>query len=349
MPADLSLDRLRRMQRTLLRRVAGRDPRNIVAVGFAPSARQPADHVGDDALAVPVVAQFDVRKKRQAVPEAKRIRPEETLRLLDRDRGGYDDIRLGTRVRQAGGAEPTGVVITASDRRATAAVVVRWSRRRPVPPVPKTSALGADDWRWGVLTVSHLFAHADTSGRARVTRKAVCGSGPRDLGGRVVAAGRVPGGPDVALVETGLDRLWLSGFLPRIDVDALDPAAAGDLLRWTQEGTTGRLFATAAASWRWEAYYPVLDLKGLGQLQHVIRYRWRGRAAEANKPNTPNKPFGPGTSGGVLVAGGIPIGLHIAAESPAYQVGYAQTFLASLPWLKRRLKATAFQMVQVVA
>lgn len=361
---DLSLDRLRRIQDTLARRVIERDPANIQAVGFAPVKAELAPTVKAGRSTFPVVAQFDVWQKRHRVPPAKRITQQESLRLLNRSTGKYDAIDLATDVRQSGAVIPTGVQISVPGRRAVAAIVVRWTSTRPVPPPPPSSDDGEDPrWRWGVLTVSHLFAsmgqgsagqgsagqgsagQGSEGQAARLQRKVICGDGPRAVSGRVVARGRIPGGPDIGLVETGLDRLWLSGFLPRVDVEEIGSATEADLLRWTSLGTTGQLFAdNRSRPWRWQTYYPSLHIEGLGRLRHVIRYDLTD-TAENLQPSTA---FGPGTSGGVLVAGGIPIGIQVAAMQPSYQIGYAQSFIASLSWLQERLQATSLAIVRVV-
>ncbi|WP_068131363.1 hypothetical protein [Roseimaritima ulvae] len=349
MSSRLSFDRLRRIQQTLTRRVVERDPENIHAVGFAPLDTKPAAAALDVDGTFPVVAQFDVWQKRHRVPAAKRITPRESLRLLDRSTGRYDDIALATDVRQSGDVVPTGVPIRVPGQQAVAAVVVRWTSVQPVPPVPSNpDDAQASPWRWGVLTVSHLFA-ATGQGRAgqaaRLQRKVTCGDGPRAVSGRVVARGRIPGGPDVALVETGLDRLWLSGFLPRVGLDEIATAREADLLAWTSRGTSGQLFADRRRlAWDWQTYYPSLHIEGLGRLQHIIRYGLKGSAGGPAAASA----FGPGTSGAVLVAGGIPIGIQIAAMQPGYTIGYAQSFSASVSWLQDRLQASSLVIVRVV-
>ncbi|MCA9132727.1 MAG: hypothetical protein KDA45_06220 [Planctomycetales bacterium] len=345
----LSLDGLRRMQLTLTRRAVNRDPRNIHAVGFAPAGgrpqerSQPGEATQDSCL--PLTAQFDVVSKQREVV-AQRIAPRETVRLLDRRRQHYLRLELPTTVRLSGPIIPTGVRVDADSGRATTSVIVRWTTTRPVP-----SILLADPedprWRWGLLTVAHLFAGKVGTSAARVQRQAACGDGPRDIAGRLVARGRIPGGPDIGLLETGLERLWLSGFLPRLELPSLALAGEPELVRWISSGTHGKMFASGAQlPWRWNAYYPQLSIAGLGRLSEIICYEFSPASSELAARS--NAPFGPGNSGGVLVAGGIPIGLQVAAMRPEFRVGYAQAFHTSLAWLKKRLRASAIDIANVL-
>ena len=336
-----------------MRRVMERDPDNIQSVGFAPLAAHKPMPTGATTLSV--MAQFGVRRIRKQVADAKRISSIESVRLLDRSAQQFDEVDLVTDVEETAPVVPTGVRISTEAAHATTAVIIRWTTTRPVPPPPVSDAGPQDPrWRWGVLTVSHLFAGSD-SGRgqsAEVQRRAACKDGPEVIRGRVVARGRIPGGPDVGLVETGLDRLWLSGFLPRIGVTPIQPATEPDLLKWIAPGTAGVFFADDAnCRWRWKTFYPQMHIDGLGNLEHVVRYElvsdgsgWDDAASHS--PNT--RSLGLGSSGGVLVSGGIPIGIQVAAMKPRFQVGYAQTLESSLPWLKSRLRASSLAIVNIV-
>ncbi len=351
MSAPLSLDRLRRLQATLTRRIGGRDPQRIVSIGFAPTeaANYVADlrrpNSGDGWL--PLTAQVDVTPRGTA-GGAESIEPVAAVRLFNRQQRTYDRWRIKTMLRPAASIVATGVRVSLHAQQATTSVVARWTT------VPLDSSSWAspalDDlrWRWGVLTVSHLFAAAArTAGKRRpqVGRNVWCGQGPDVVEGRLVARGRIPGGPDLGLIETGWDRLSLSGFFPNALPTDIHFAQEKELLRWTAQGTDGTFIATDRPSrWRWTTFYPQLTLPGLGRLQSIIRYQVidqpNGQAARG--------PFGPGTSGGVLVTGGIPIGIQIAASQPDFRVGYAQTFQNSLRWLQRKLGATQLSIAAVV-
>lgn len=349
---SLTLDRLRRLQATLSRRVCGRDPGNIRHVGFAPADAEKQRAAARPTL--PVTAQFAVHRKRIDVPEAARIQGIEPARILERATGRYESLAVTTDVVETGTVEPTGVTISDGVDHATTSLVVRWTVEQPLPPPPASDAGETAGWRWGVLTVSHLFAGRAknaTANRVNVRRLAACGDGPTTISGRIAARGRIPGGPDVALVETGLERLWLSGFLPQIDLPEIAPVSPRDLIRWTVSGTSGGFFASDATHrWRWKTFYPELRIAGLGRLTHVIRYEHLPASETESPPRSDGAvgPFGPGSSGGVLVAGGIPVGIQVAAISPQYVVGYAQSFDASLPWLVSQLHASAMVIVNVL-
>lgn len=361
MPEHLNLDRLRRLQATLERRAQQLDPGNIRAVGFAPqrtgvqarSRAQPSDALnGEKAGSLPITAQFEVRRKQRRVPAERRIAARESVKLLDRSSRHFDRYTLDTDVVEIDRLQPTGVAVRFGRGRATTSLIARWTTIKPPPRVP-TDAMPDTGWRWGVLTVSHLFTQ-DSAARVRVGRKAACGDGPRTLEGRLIARGRIPGGPDVALIETGLDRLWLSGFLDAIEQPEIPPASPEDLLRWISRGTDGMLIAsTSDSAWEWQAYFPQFHMPELGRLAHVIRFevtdaseQW-SQASAATRSRT--LPLGPGSSGSLLVAGGAPIGLQIAAVAPDFRIGYAQAFEGSLPWLRSKVKATAFDLVRVVS
>lgn len=338
-PVSLSLDCLRRLQQTLLRRVASRDAENILSVGFSPAQ-------SEDQHETPIQVRFNVATKLKNVAPAKRIEPIEPVRLLDRSTQSYRDLQLPTQVRESGAVVPTGVAISTADGRATTSVVIRWTTVRPMPPRPDEREPDDPRWRWGLMTVSHLFVGRgdnDLQNRAAVRRVAACGDGPEAIRSRVVARGRIPGGPDVAIVETGWDRLWLSGFLPQVGLPPLTIVTAADLRNWTRIGTAGNFVGDrSVVPWTWQTFYPALIIPTLGRLQHIFAYE--------SKPgdNVSGAPFGPGSSGGMLVAGGLVLGLQVAAMQPSFDVGYAQTLDVSLAWLKQKLSATALDCVHVV-
>ncbi|TWU10709.1 hypothetical protein Poly21_46150 [Allorhodopirellula heiligendammensis] len=333
------MDCLRRLQQTLMRRVASRDADNVRSIGFAPAVSNRAS----DAI---VQARFDVARKARDVSAQQRIEPVEPVRLLDRSTDAYHELQLPTQIRQTGEIVPTGVAISTSDERATTSVVVRWTTVDPEPPRPDQDHPDDPRWHWGLLTVSHLFVgrgDRDSQTRAAVRRVAACGHGPDAIRSRVAARGRIPGGPDIAVVETGWDRLWLSGFIPEIGLPPLTVVTGEDLSNWTRTGTTGNFVGDAViVPWTWQAFYPTLAIPTLGRLQHIVAYE-RVTAENANQAT-----FGPGSSGGVLITGGIVLGVQVAGMRPTFEVGYAQTLDISLKWLKNKLRATRLELVNVV-
>lgn len=336
---SLSLDDLRHLQRTLQRRVGSRDAANIVAVGFGPKSRGGETQEG-------LAARFFVRRKKSRVAESRRIQPVEPVRLFDRRQGRYRQLQLATDVVQIRPPAPVGVAVRDGTRRATTAAVIRWTTRRPPPPDPQSGDPGDARWRWGLLTVAHLFDGrapvASSAREVKVDRVDACAAQPPAVDGAVVAAGRLPGGPDAAVMETGIDRLWLSGFLP--DPSAHHPrlAAEADVLRWIHQGTDGYVHrAGPVRRWRFATYLPEQTIPGLGRLRHMIQFH-------SDAVDDALQPLAPGTSGSVLVAGGVPAGMQVAAQSPDYQIGYAQLFAASWPWVRERLAATRVVLVRVV-
>lgn len=330
---SLSLDDLHHVQRTLQHRVGSRDGANILAVGFGPKCR------GGEMIEG-LAARFFVRRKKSHVAKSRRIEPVEPVRLFDRRRRRYRQLRLSTDVVQTQPPAPVGVAVRDGSRQATAAAVIRWSTRQPPPPDPQASEPDDPRWRWGLLTVAHLFDASTREGR--IERVHACGAQPTTIDGAVVAAGRLPGGPDAAVMETGIDRLWLSGFLP--DPSAQHPrlAAEDDVLRWIPRGTDGYVHrAGPVRRWRFATYLPEQTIPRLGRLRHVIQFH-------SDTADHDRHPFAPGTSGSVLVVGGVPAGMQVAAESPNYRTGYAQLFVASWPWLRERLAATRAVLVRVV-
>lgn len=337
---QLTFDSLRRIQATLERRVAARDPANIRQVGFAPQSA--ADVRRERTATLPITAQFDVKRKLQRLPTDRRIKSVESVRLLKRASGSYLALNLRTDVLQTGEILPTGVRVENGDDYATTSVVVRWSKVDPAPAIAKLEDALDFRWRWGVLTVAHLFNKPPgTANGTRVERLIRCGVGPQTIRGQMIARGKVPGGPDISLIETGLDRLWLSGLLPRPHGLSLATASEQQLLHWIATGAEGTYIGDGVIhNWRWQTFYPELSISPLGRLRHIIRY-------QSAAPQTGGAPFGPGSSGGVLVAGGIPIGIQIAATSPFFRDAFAQCFDVSLAWLKKRLRATALDLVHL--
>lgn len=347
---QITLDRLRRIQATLERRSAGRDPANIRQVGFAPQVAErirrgnlPTRRTDrPSSFSLPVTAQFDVKQKRQRLPAAERIESTESVRLLERNSRTYLTLELATDVLETGDILPTGVRVENGGVHATTAVVVRWTTVEPVPLIGSQEDAQDFRWRWGVLTVAHLFNNPQgTNSSARVERLVTCGVGPATVCGQMIVRGRVPGGPDISLIETGLDRLWLSGLLPQPHGPGLATASQQQLLHWIATGTEGVYIGDGVThNWRWQTYYPELSIPQLGRLRHIVRYQ--STATQAKEI-----PFGPGSSGGVLIAGGIPIGIQIAATGPLFQDAFAQCFDVSLAWLKKRLRATALELVHI--
>lgn len=345
--SPLSPDSLRRVQDTLQRRVVARDPGNILAVGFAPASSSKQE--ASTALSDPrIVAQFTVAKKRKRVAAEKKIQPVEAVRLLNRDTRSYQELHLGTDVVETGEILPTGVGISTTDEQASTALVARWTTVQPVPPRPTRQRADDPRWRWGVMTVSHLFVGRGSRSaktRARVRRVAVCGDGPDLVKGRVVRRGRIPGGPDIALVETGWDRLWLSGFLPEVELPPLLIPSESDLTRWASRGASGSFIGDQVTHrWTWQAFYPALSIPTLGQLQHMVSYRAKATSGQ----EATRQPFGPGSSGGIVIADGVVLGMQLAAMGPEFDIGYAQTLDVSFAWLKKQLRATALELVHVV-
>lgn len=336
-PADvgaLSLDDLQNIQRTLERRVGSRDASNIIAVGFGPKCRRGETEKG-------LAARFLVRRKKRDVAESRRIEPVEPVRLLDRSKGRYRQLLLKTDVIQTRRVRPVGVRVQARARVATTAAVVRWTTRQPPPPDPQSGDPHDPRWRWGLLTVAHLFDGA-TGREGQIERVDACGGQPATIDGSLVAAGRVPGGPDAAVMETGLDRLWLSGFLPDPVVHPPRLATEADVLEWIRDGTSGYVHGAGfVRRWRFGMYLPEQTISGLGRLRHVIRIH-------ADPQDRDLRPFAPGTSGSILVTAGVPAGMQVAAESPSYQTAYAQLFQATAPWLRESLGATHAVLARVV-
>ncbi|TWU38960.1 hypothetical protein Q31b_40380 [Novipirellula aureliae] len=335
----MSFDALRRLQQTLMQRATKRDCENIRSVGFSPGLSVVGNAYG-------IRAQFNVTRKLKRVLESRRINPIESVRLLDRKTGRYRVLELSTQVRQVREVVPTGVTITTEVERATASLVVRWTTVRPVPAMPDAHQPDDPRWRWGLLTVSHLFVGrggTDRRDRAKIRRVAVCGNGPQTIRSRVVIRGRIPGGPDVALVETGWDRLWLSGFVREIGSPPLEIATAKDLRRWVSAGTSGEFVGDGVSfPWSWQTYYPSLSIPGLGRLEHIVAYKI------ASNQDASKKPFGPGSSGGAITTEGLVTGLQVAAAPPRFDLGYAQTMDISFAWIGKQLRASALEVVAVV-
>ena len=342
-PLELSFDRLRRIHATLLRRLPAERRMQVRGLGFAPGAAGETSAPADARLQV--TARYELASDDDATDITADIAPVETVRLLDRQSRTYQRLAVATAVGPAGSMLPTGVRVEQQSAVATAAAVVRWTRTVPIPNIPPGHAAEDPRWRWGVVSAGHAFTDlpADDPGQwVHIYRQATCGSGPPAVSGRVVARGRVAGEPDISLIETGLDRLWLSGLLERPNLPRILPATQSQLVRWITRGTFGTLVGDGVQhAWGWQAYYPELAIPGIGRVQHVIRY-------EATADVGAAMPFGPGSSGGVLMAGGIPIGIQIAAMQPEFRIGLAQAFDHSLAWLQRRLRASSLQLIHLV-
>lgn len=311
-----------------------RDQDNIVGVGFGPKRRGGRAEPG-------IAARFLVRHKRAQVPESRRIAATESVRLLDRTARQYDEFVFATDVIEAPPPRPVGVSLQQPRNRGTTAAAVRWTSHNTVPEDLSVEDFRDPRWRWGLLTVSHMFAENDT-GSAAVRRLSFGPDQPLSIEGRLVTAGRLPGGPDIALLETGLDRLWLSGFLPNPTARSFTTADESDVLRWIGSGLQGYAHGPGrTVAWRFELYLPEQTLPRLGKLEHLILVAAEGPAPD-RQPH-----FRPGTSGAVFAGGGLPAGLQIAAVAPGYELSYAQLFLSSLPWLRRRLRARRLGIVRV--
>lgn len=331
---QLSLADLGRIQRSLTRRVVARDEANIVGVGFGPKRRNGQAQPG-------IAARFLVRHKRARVPKSRSIAPTEPVRLLDRSRRRYEEFVFATDVIEAPPPRPVGVSLQQPRNRGTTAAVMRWTSQNPVPEDLSVENFQDPRWRWGLLTVSHMFAEHDT-GTAAIRRISFGADQPLSIEGRLVAAGRLPGGPDIALLETGLDRLWLSGFLPTPNTRSFATADEPDILRWIRSGLQGYAHGPGrTTAWRLELYLPEQVLPTLGRLEHLIMVAAEGPAPD-RQPH-----FRPGTSGAVFAGAGLPAGLQIAAVAPGYDLAYAQLFLSSLPWLRQQLKARRLGIVRV--
>ena len=342
-PDALSLDQLRRVQRTLERRARVADHHRLLAVGFAPPRAGGSPGRG-------ITAQLLVQRRYTGGTEpARRAAPASvaSVRVHDRSAGCYHLVRLPTElVPVAAEPQPVGTAVRDGPRHATSAAVIRWTTVTPPPADP--TAIQPDDprWRWGLLCVAHLLGGGERH-EVQIDRAQGCGGSPATIEGHVVAAGRLPGGPDAALLETGLDRLWLSGLLPDPAAPSLQTATDRDLLHWIHHGVGGYAHQHGRlVRWRLQTYLPQQTIRGLGRLRHLMRFAVDDAAAD-QPAAADGKPFGPGTSGSILVAAGAPLAMQVAAEAPLYRVAYAQLFQAITPWIGSALGASRVALVRV--
>lgn len=345
----LTLDCLRRIHATLLQRRPDSSALQVRSVGFVPHGSQSASPA-DKSKHFDMLVQYDVQPASESEP-VEPLASWQLVRLRDRQSGRYRQLEVKVQPKvTGGGVVPSGVRIDAENDFATTSVVVCWTKALPTPPLPTEAKPDDPRWRWGIISVAHLFAAPQGAGHgaARIARRVNCRIGPANVAGRVVARGRVPGGPDISLIETGLDRLWLSGFIDHIAAPAIAAANESQLLRWISQGADGLLLGNrVVVPWRWQAFYPELAIDGLGKLKHVVSYEVPD--AKTTPPPQMMAPLGPGTSGSVIVAGGIPIGLHVAARQPDFRVGYAQSLDLSLAWLKQQTQASHLRIIGLLA
>lgn len=346
---DLTLADLARIQQTVIRRVAARDRDNIWAIGFGPKV---AGRCALERLSV----RFLVRRKKERLATSRRIPARVVVRLRDPASGRYRALRLTTDVEPARPPRASGVTVRFGQRTATTAVVVRWSDLRQ--PQRDFARPGKHDWHWGLLTVAHLLSGlrhpspqpSDTI-NLKIARRTVCGEQPAEISGQVVARGRLPGGPDAMLVETGRDRLWLSGLLPQPGVAALTTVDEVELLRWLSRPAAGYLYQNGQVTrWQFSMLLPQYTIAGLGNLSQLIRFTVENAADENGADETGGEPDNrllPGTSGSILVEAGRPAAMQVAAETPQFRVGYAQHLEPVQNWLRDALGAQACELVHV--
>lgn len=330
---ELTLEDLRKLQQSLQRRAVIRDRGNHVAIGFGPKVAGGLRYAG-------LSARFVVRRKTGRVSQARRIPEKETVRLLQLGSRCYRKLTIATDVLESPQVGPVGVAVDHAGFNATSALVIRWSQTRPVPPAPTSDNWQDTRWRWGLVTVAHAIS-GSSSRRSTIERLAKCNQGPASIEGHVLVKGRLPGGPDCAVLETGAERLWLSGFLARPNMEYLSEVREQDILRWIRDGAHGYIHSIRkTGEWEMDSYYPQRTIETLGHLQHVVQFSQRGTLLGP-------APFAPGTSGAVLVEGGVPMAMQVAATMPDYQTGFAQCFAATIPWLRQALQATSLGIIGV--
>jgi hypothetical protein len=319
-----------RLQRTLQRRRCRCDPENIWAVGFGPK-------ICEGKPSGQMAARFLVRRK-LARPGRQRAIPEtELVRLWDPSCDAYRLLEVVTDIEVERPPRPTGVAVRGRGGKATTALVIRWSQQSR--PRREFLEAGQGAWRWGVLTVAHLGRETNVSIRRRVH----CEGQPREVGGRMMVRGRLPGGPDVMLLETDRDWLWLSGLLPDPTTADLPAVPADDWLGWLASPTSGYLHSLHGIyRWQMSTYFPSYTIDGLGSLEEVVRFTVDPADSEHDRP------LRVGTSGSILVEGGRPAAMQVAATASQYRTGYAQTLARVTGWLRERLEARHLELVHVI-
>lgn len=323
----LAADAWRRIQRSFLRRVSRWDPENIWAVGFGPK-------VTEGRVVNELAVRFFVHRKQARVAGTRRLPTTAEVRLRNPQRGEYRSLELSTDVEVARPPCCSGVSLAVSQGRATTALVLRWSEQTEASR--QFLEPGDSAWRWGLVTVAHVGASA----RALIARRVVAAGQPERVRGDVILRGRLPGGPDAMLVETDRDWLWLSGLLPDPASAALPVVSQADVLEWIARSAEGYLHSQDAVHrWQFSTYFPEYHIAGLGRLKQVVRFR-----AEASE----RRPLRRGTSGSLLTVAGAPAVMQVAAESPAFEVGYGQTLAAILDWLRAGLRAAHLEVVHVI-
>ncbi len=330
---EVTIEDLRKLQHTLQRRARARDDGNHVAIGFGPKVTAGIRYAG-------MTARFVVRRKARRVSPDRRIPEIESVRLLQTGSGRYRVMSIATDVIESPSVGPVGVAVDHAGIGATSALVIRWSNTRPAPSSPNADDWEDSRWRWGLVTVAHAVS-GPLQRRTTIERLAKCNQGPASIEGRILVKGRLPGGPDCAVLETGAERLWLSGFLMRPNLGYLSEVREQDIMRWIRSGSHGYIHSLRkTGEWELDSYYPQRTIETLGNLQHVVQISQRGRLLGPT-------PFAPGTSGAVLIEGGIPIAMQVAATMPDYQTGFAQCFSATIPWLRQALQATSLGIIGV--
>lgn len=306
-------DELRRMQRTLRRRLQIGSQSNLLDVGFG--IAQTAGVLQPERS---LHATVFVREKKSNVAKAERIPSSVKVRLK---RGRHFVVtELPTDVIEAAPLVPTALRLDTYLQRLTAGVLLTWENPQK------------GDRSWGLVTAGHAFAPleslSDVDRQVTVELPGLLISGT--LIGRSSRAGRI----DAAIVEVRHGDLKRAHL---VDSSAgYEPVVASRFFELSDRlNQTGRSFRIdGPRDFRVHAYLPSLRAPGLGVLDHIV-------SAVAAEPGV----FRPGSSGAVWEIAGEPACMQLAGRTPRFRQGFGQSletiYLWAEPYLASRNLAIA--------
>lgn len=316
---QLTRDEAHRLQRSISRGLTDAADDNILAVGFGAATKR-GRHDPDR----PFAACVYVARKKKSPGKGTRVRGEVSVRLKRGDR--FVRVTVPTDVVEAPRLAPSGRFVTRQGEwLGSAGVVVAWKRSVP-------------EWRWGVVTVGHLFD--GTSGSAASLR-AVLPNGAQLPCDRLFRSARTEH-LDSALLEVEPADLVLHGVTAVTSPPTARPFWAQNALvsaihaasesNQPLVGASLRSFADVAP-FEVTHYFPESDqlIPELGNLFDFILVR----ATEETDP----APFIGGTSGSAFDIAGLGAAVQVGHDVDTSMIGAAQFLDTQLFWVRGKLNA----------
>ncbi len=303
---DLTIDEMRRIQRTLRKRFHVGRRTNIIDIGFGAALKRGRFQPNRG-----LCLSFLVRHKKTPRRMRDRIPPSVEVRVKRGRR--FQKLEFPTDVVAVGGLTATGRRLEYRTRHVTTGVIVAWRDS------------GNTQLSWGLLTVGHVFPRLSGIPPSRRKVKVVTTRG--NFFGELVAKSDRDNGIDAAIALVERQELIAKKLMTNSQAGRrIVPRPLARLQRDRRK--TGATLRTAGKrSFLVHAFFPRLRIPDVGELDCVV-------SAMAPTAGT----FAQGTSGTSWLIVNQAACLQVAGRAPDYRQGFGQALSVIIDWAASELQ-----------